>query len=79
MSDEVLPLDEIVRRYPRVWVLLGDLVDTGQPDIQAGRVLFHSTDRWAITHEMLRIRKNRFERFAVAHTGELAGDPVVVL
>ena len=78
MTDDVLPLDEIARRYPRVWVLLGDLVDTGEPDIQAGRVLFHSPDRWAINDALLRVRKDRSERYAVCHTGPILGDPVVV-
>ncbi len=76
--SEVLPIAEIIRRYPQQWVLLGDLVGTDEPDVHAGRVLYHGPDRTAVTQEVLRIRRDRSERFAVAHTGELAGDPVVV-
>ena len=44
--------------------------------MHGGRVLFHSTDRAALDRK---VPEHRPGRLAVCHTGELAGDPVVVL
>lgn len=77
MSD-VLTIDEINKRYPEEWVLIGDPVTDDSLEVLSGTVLFHGKDR----QEMYRAAKSFSSpssppRFATHYTGDIV-DPDTV-
>jgi len=70
--SEVLTIDEINRRYPDEWVLIGEPETDESLEVLSGRVLYHGTDR----EEMIRVAQQlpAPKRIATHFTGELFPD-----
>jgi hypothetical protein len=74
--NEVLPWEEIERRYPDEWVLLADPELDEASEVRAGRVLLHAADG-DFVHE--RARELRLPASALLFTGEPAQDIIFAL
>ena len=68
---EVLTIDEINKRFPDEWVLIGDPETDESLEIRSGKVLFHARDRDEMYEKALELRPTRF---ATLYTGELPDD-----
>lgn len=70
--SEVLTIDEINRRYPDEFVLIGNPVTDESLEVLSGTVLYHGNDR----QEMYRVAKAlpAPKRIATHYTGELFPD-----
>ncbi len=76
MTSDVLPLNEIEKRYDGEWVLMDELVTDEGPVLRAGRVLFHSKDRDSVYQKAI---ESAPRRFAVRYCGELPEDMEFIL
>ena len=75
MSD-VLTITEIEAQFVAEWVLVEDPQTNDAPEVQGGKVLYHSKDRDEVYREAVRLRP---KRFAMLYTGTLPKDTAVVL
>lgn len=78
MSDELLTMDEIKKRYANEWVLIDEYENNPATlEVLRGKVRWHGTDR-KHAHEKLRQLPRPF-RCAVLYLGELPKDMIFVL
>ena len=60
MTDEVLTMPEIERRYPDEWILIGDPIKDKDLNVLAGKVLFHSPDRDEMYDKAVELKPGNF-------------------
>jgi hypothetical protein len=74
---DILTIDEINKRYPDEFVLIGDPETDESLEVLSGKVLYHGTNR----DEMYRIGAElpAPKRIATHYTGQLSDDMVVIL
>ena len=77
IQNEVLTFDEIKKRYPVEWVLLGnpelkdpELNEAIVHKVVSGVVLYHSKDKREIGYRAKDV-KHGFEHFVCVYTGEI--------
>jgi hypothetical protein len=58
--DEFLTIEQIEARYAPDWVLIGEPQTDESLNLQAGKVLFHSTDRDEVYRKAQELRPGRF-------------------
>ncbi len=73
---ETLTIDEIKARYAPEWVLIGEPETDEALDLQAGKVLFHSTDRDEVCRKAMEYPPGRY---ALQFLGTIPEDLVLVL
>lgn len=74
--DDVLTLQEIEARFAPEWVLIGDPQTDESLRLQAGRVLFHSSDRDEVCRKAMEFPPGRY---ALRFLGRHPEDVVLVL
>ncbi len=74
--NEILTIDEIYRRYPDEWVLLGEVQTGPKLELLSGAVLCHSKDHDEVDQQLLKLRPTRF---AVRYTGRAPANMEFVL
>lgn len=65
--DDVLTIEEIESQFPSEWVLVEDPQTNEALEVQSGKVLYHSKDRYEFDRKVLEFRP---KRFAVLYTGK---------
>jgi len=74
--DDILTLQEIEARYAPEWVPIGDPQTDESLRLQAGKVLFHGSDRDEVCRKVMDIPPGRY---ALRFLGEHPEDVVLVL
>jgi len=74
--EDILTLQEIEARYAPEWVLIGDPQTDESLRLQAGKVLFHGSDRDEVCRKVMDIPPGRY---ALRFLGEHPEDVVLVL
>ncbi|MGA2703695.1 MAG: hypothetical protein ABSH35_21670 [Isosphaeraceae bacterium] len=74
--EDILTLQEIEARYAPEWVLIGDPQTDEALRLQAGKVLFHGSDRDEVCRKVMDFPPGRY---ALRSLGEHPEDVVLVL